>query len=166
MKMQKQLEIAFREISLDAALAAAGPEIARILERSLAGNEIGFEDGLQLAEAEGANLAALVKTADELCRRAVGERITYVVNRNINFTNVCIVGCAFCRRPWRPASAAPQRFAFKAAFRATWTVISIEIFCAPSRPQYPKSTFTHSPRWKLTTAWKRPACRCSSIWPC
>ena len=39
---------------------------------------------------------ALVKVADELRRRVVGDRITYVVNRNLNFTNVCIVGCAFC----------------------------------------------------------------------
>jgi 7,8-didemethyl-8-hydroxy-5-deazariboflavin synthase CofH subunit len=37
-----------------------------------------------------------VKVADELRRRAVGECITYVVNRNLNFTNICIVGCAFC----------------------------------------------------------------------
>jgi FO synthase len=37
-----------------------------------------------------------VKVADELRRRVVGDRITYVVNRNLNFTNVCIVGCAFC----------------------------------------------------------------------
>ena len=39
---------------------------------------------------------ALVKVADEIRRRVVGDRITYVVNRNLNFTNVCIVGCAFC----------------------------------------------------------------------
>ena len=37
-----------------------------------------------------------MKVADELRRRVVGDRITYVVNRNLNFTNVCIVGCAFC----------------------------------------------------------------------
>src|SRR5262249_21005682 len=36
------------------------------------------------------------KTADELRRRTVGDAITYVVNRNLNFTNICFVGCAFC----------------------------------------------------------------------
>src|SRR5208337_748372 len=42
------------------------------------------------------DLIALVRVADELRRRAVGNQITYVVNRNLNFTNICIVGCAFC----------------------------------------------------------------------
>jgi FO synthase len=41
-------------------------------------------------------LDALVAVADELRRRVVGDAITYVVNRNINFTNVCFVGCSFC----------------------------------------------------------------------
>ena len=40
--------------------------------------------------------AAVVKVANELRRRAAGDQVTYVVNRNLNFTNVCIVGCAFC----------------------------------------------------------------------
>jgi FO synthase len=66
------------------------------LEKALAGNDLGFEEGFTLATVEGADLLALVKVADELRRREVGERITYVVNRNLNFTNVCIVGCAFC----------------------------------------------------------------------
>jgi FO synthase len=42
------------------------------------------------------DVVALMKVADELRRRVVGDRITYVVNRNLKFTNVCIVGCAFC----------------------------------------------------------------------
>jgi 7,8-didemethyl-8-hydroxy-5-deazariboflavin synthase CofH subunit len=55
-----------------------------------------FEQGLLLACAEGAHLQALVATADALRAEAVGDTITYVVNRNINFTNVCFVGCSFC----------------------------------------------------------------------
>jgi len=45
---------------------------------------------------QGADLAALTSTADALRRREAGDAITYVVNRNINFTNVCTVGCSFC----------------------------------------------------------------------
>jgi 2-iminoacetate synthase ThiH len=36
------------------------------------------------------------KVANELRRRAVGDQVTYVLDRNLNFTNVCVVGCAFC----------------------------------------------------------------------
>jgi len=49
-----------------------------------------------LSKVEGEDFSALVRVADEIRRRVVGDRITYVVNRNLNFTNVCIVGCAFC----------------------------------------------------------------------
>jgi FO synthase len=66
------------------------------MEKVLAGHDLGLEEGLTLAKVEGNDLLALVKVADELRRRVVGDRITYVVNRNLNFTNVCIVGCSFC----------------------------------------------------------------------
>ena len=82
--------------SLDEVLRAASPSISRILDRALDAHELGLEDGLALAAVDGADLAALVRTADELRRRAVGDVITYVVNRNINFTNICVVGCSFC----------------------------------------------------------------------
>jgi FO synthase len=80
----------------DRALAAASPAVASALERSLGGSDLGFEEGMTLATVEGDDLVALAKVGDELRRRAVGERVTYVVNRNLNFTNICIVGCAFC----------------------------------------------------------------------
>jgi 7,8-didemethyl-8-hydroxy-5-deazariboflavin synthase CofH subunit len=86
----------WREISYECALAAASPDVARALEKALAGSDLDMEEGDTLAKVEGNDLLALVKVADELRRRAVGDRITYVVNRNLNFTNVCIVGCAFC----------------------------------------------------------------------
>lgn len=86
----------WRQISGERALAAASPNVASALEKALAGNELGFEEGLTLATVEGTDLVALVKVANELRRRVVGDRITYVVNRNLNFTNICIVGCAFC----------------------------------------------------------------------
>lgn len=78
------------------AIRAATPSIRSALERALEGRELGFDDGVLLARADGEDLTALVAAADELRRRQVGDAITYVVNRNINFTNVCMVGCAFC----------------------------------------------------------------------
>lgn len=66
------------------------------LEAVLCGEELSFEQGLQLATAQGPDLEALIAVADHLRRQTVGETITYVVNRNINFTNVCFVGCSFC----------------------------------------------------------------------
>jgi FO synthase len=62
----------------------------------LAGVDLGLEEGVTLSKVEGEDFLALVRVADEIRRRVVGDRITYVVNRNLNFTNVCIVGCAFC----------------------------------------------------------------------
>ena len=85
-----------RELPLDAALNAADPEVGRVLRKALDGGKLDFAEGMKLAEVDGDDLLALVKTADELRRQAVGDAITYVVNRNLNFTNVCIVGCAFC----------------------------------------------------------------------
>jgi FO synthase len=54
------------------------------------------EEAVSLFEAEGPSLEALCEVADRLRREAVGEDVTYVVNRNINFTNVCYTGCRFC----------------------------------------------------------------------
>jgi len=54
------------------------------------------DQALALFRAEGPALEALCRVADDLRREAVGDEITYVVNRNINFTNVCYVGCRFC----------------------------------------------------------------------
>ena len=54
------------------------------------------EAALALFQAEGAALEALCAVADDLRREAVGDEVTYVVNRNINFTNVCYTGCRFC----------------------------------------------------------------------
>jgi len=66
------------------------------LDRALDGAEVTVEDALALAEASGRELTALALAADELRARQAGELVTYVVNRNINFTNVCIKHCTFC----------------------------------------------------------------------
>jgi 7,8-didemethyl-8-hydroxy-5-deazariboflavin synthase CofH subunit len=85
-----------RDAGVQEALREGSPSIERILQEALAGGEVDFEAGMCLAAADGGDLRAVVKVADELRRRAAGDVITYVVNRNLNFTNVCIVGCAFC----------------------------------------------------------------------
>ena len=54
------------------------------------------DEYLALATAEGPGLEAVVALADALRKDAVGEDVTYVVNRNINFTNICYTGCRFC----------------------------------------------------------------------
>jgi FO synthase len=54
------------------------------------------EHALTLMTAEGGLLEQVVRLADDLRRETVGDEVTYVVNRNINFTNVCYVGCRFC----------------------------------------------------------------------
>ncbi|MEX2421992.1 MAG: 5-amino-6-(D-ribitylamino)uracil--L-tyrosine 4-hydroxyphenyl transferase CofH, partial [Actinomycetota bacterium] len=62
-------------------------------------------EALALFRAEGAALEALCGVADGLRREAVGDNVTYVVNRNINFTNVCYVGCRFCAFAQREVDA-------------------------------------------------------------
>src|SRR6202165_2234297 len=94
--MLKAMEPRWREISWEQAINAASLNVARILEKALAGEDLDFQDGLALSAVDGVDLIGLVRVADELRRGAVGDRVTYVVNRNLNFTNVCIVGCAFC----------------------------------------------------------------------
>jgi FO synthase len=64
---------------------------------------------LALFEADGSALDELTRIADDLRREAVGEDITYVVNRNINFTNVCYVGCRFCAFAQRERDADAYR---------------------------------------------------------
>jgi len=74
----------------------ASPDMRRILGRLLDGGELSVADGLRLAEVSGRDLQALTLVADEMRRRQAGDVVTYVVNRNINFPNVCIKHCTFC----------------------------------------------------------------------
>src|SRR5499433_3490722 len=71
-------------------------ELRPILSRALDGHEVTVDEGLSLARASGHDLHALTLVADEMRRRQVGDVVTYVVNRNINFTNVCVKHCGFC----------------------------------------------------------------------
>src|SRR5213080_149805 len=82
--------------SLSAVLDGASRDVRRILVGVLDGHELSVDDGISLTAAVGRDLHAITLVADELRRRQVGDVVTYVVNRNINFTNVCIKHCGFC----------------------------------------------------------------------
>ena len=79
----------------EAAKGASAP-IRAILDRALEGREISEGEAIALFRAEGADLDALLKTADAVRRRDAGDAVSFIVNRNINFTNVCYMGCRFC----------------------------------------------------------------------
>lgn len=81
---------------LAAVLEHVDRKVSAILHRALAGEELSWTEGLRLCETNGLDLQAVGLVADEMRRRQVGEVVTYVVNRNINFTNVCIKHCTFC----------------------------------------------------------------------
>lgn len=89
---------------LESTLAAASAPTREILDGVLDGRrEVAIEDVPALLRLEGDDLRALIATADHVRREDVGEEVTYVVNRNINFTNICFVNCQFCafkRQRW------------------------------------------------------------------
>jgi FO synthase len=73
--------------------------VRRALEKvmaSLDGGVLSREDCLLLANADGDDVFGLVVAANEVRQQLVGDVVSYVVTRNINFTNVCFVGCKFC----------------------------------------------------------------------
>ncbi len=82
--------------SLSSTLDRVSRDVRAILARVLDGTEVTVPEAETLAVATGRDLQALTLVADELRHRQVGDAVTYVVNRNINFTNVCIKHCGFC----------------------------------------------------------------------
>jgi 7,8-didemethyl-8-hydroxy-5-deazariboflavin synthase CofH subunit len=99
------------------AMEACPMEVREILLAAMSGAELTFEQGLLLATTEDPTLAALVAVADQLRRGTVGDAITYVVNRNINFTNVCFVGCSFCGFGRGPGAADAYSLSFEEVVR-------------------------------------------------
>jgi FO synthase subunit 2 len=82
--------------SFAGALDWASRPVRIALGRTLDGAELSTDDGLALAAVTGRDLHALALVADEMRRRQAGDVVTFVVNRNVNFTNVCIKHCTFC----------------------------------------------------------------------
>ena len=83
-------------LNIDSLFKNADPITSDILNKALSEKEITAEEGLALYNTEGIDFHLVGLVADELRRRRVGNIVTYVVNRNINFTNVCIKQCGFC----------------------------------------------------------------------
>ena len=82
--------------NIDSLFKNADPIVSQILNSALSDKEISEEDGLALYNTTGIDFHLVGLVADELRRRRVGDIVSYVVNRNINFTNVCIKQCGFC----------------------------------------------------------------------
>jgi FO synthase len=79
--------------------AAVGPirgAVAEVLAGFEAGSDLGIDEMVTLFEARGREVAAVAEAADRLRRATVGDAVTWVHNRNINYTNVCTFKCKFC----------------------------------------------------------------------
>ena len=74
----------------------AGGVVAEVLAGVLLGQEVGVDEIVALFAARGPEVAAVADVADDLRREAVGEVVTWVANRNINYTNICTFKCRFC----------------------------------------------------------------------
>ena len=74
----------------------AGGRVGEVLAGVLAGQQVGEDEIVTLFSARGREVAAVAEVADDLRRRQVGDTVTWVANRNINYTNVCTFKCRFC----------------------------------------------------------------------
>ncbi|HXY76083.1 MAG TPA: 5-amino-6-(D-ribitylamino)uracil--L-tyrosine 4-hydroxyphenyl transferase CofH [Steroidobacteraceae bacterium] len=74
---------------------ASGP-LGRILARATRGLDLGEDEITALFAVEGAELSGVLAAADRLRTAVVGDAVSYVVNRNINYTNICLYKCGFC----------------------------------------------------------------------
>ena len=83
-------------LNIDSLFRNADPIVSEILNNALSEKEVSAKDGLILYKTKGIDFHLVGLVADELRKRRVGNIVSYVVNRNINFTNVCIKQCGFC----------------------------------------------------------------------
>ncbi|MFX1311049.1 MAG: 5-amino-6-(D-ribitylamino)uracil--L-tyrosine 4-hydroxyphenyl transferase CofH, partial [Promethearchaeota archaeon] len=82
-----ELTEVFNHISID---------IKAILKKALNSGEISTEEALKLLKVSGKEFFALQNVADELCFKKKDNIVTFIINRNINFTNICFKRCKFC----------------------------------------------------------------------
>lgn len=74
----------------------ASRDVGAMLDAACAGRELPESALVRLFSVEGRDLEAVIRAADELRAASVGDTVTYVVNRNINYTNICLYHCGFC----------------------------------------------------------------------
>jgi len=150
--------------------------LERILETQN-GNAIPLEEAYILSRAEGDDLLGLLAAANLLRAELAGNLVTYVVNRNINFTNICFVGCKFCAFSRGPRESdtyflEPDQVAQKAV--EAWQLGAKEVCIQGGLPHglppfyyrdilravktaVPAMHIHASHRWKLFTASNSPA---------
>ncbi len=88
--------LAPREDAPEASRPEASRPIRRILMQALRGETLDVDDVVALFACEGNDLRQVLRAADRLREDTVGPQVTYVVNRNINYTNICLYKCGFC----------------------------------------------------------------------
>ncbi|NRA08102.1 MAG: 5-amino-6-(D-ribitylamino)uracil--L-tyrosine 4-hydroxyphenyl transferase CofH [Myxococcales bacterium] len=81
---------------LERLLGDVSPEVSEILDAALSGRELAVEEAERLLQATGADFQALLRAGDVARADDRGDDVSFVICRNINFTNVCYVGCTFC----------------------------------------------------------------------
>src|SRR3546814_16757693 len=74
----------------------ATPDLQRIIARAVAGDRLDPEQIVRLFEADGPDVALIASAADALRRDVIGDDVTYVINRNIHYTNICPSRFGFC----------------------------------------------------------------------
>jgi FO synthase len=89
-------ESALGWLAAPAGKADASHEVQRIIDRARCGEDLDEGEIVALFGAEGADLSAVLRAADALREQVVGSTVTYVVTRNINYTNICLYHCGFC----------------------------------------------------------------------
>lgn len=83
-------------ISMQRFLTEIDPVIAGILNDAMDSKNISVRQAVELFNSTGREINAIIMASDILRKKTVGDIVTYVVNRNINFTNVCVKKCGFC----------------------------------------------------------------------
>ena len=91
--MNKILLLGKQKVDLGSGVSA---NIREILNNALNGGEVSLAEGEALFNAKSKDRFAIYKVADEFRRQVNGDHVSFVVNRNINFTNICYMGCKFC----------------------------------------------------------------------
>jgi 7,8-didemethyl-8-hydroxy-5-deazariboflavin synthase CofH subunit len=99
------IEALYDACSLERRLSRASADVRGLIDRVLEGGTLDLDEAVRLLETEDDDVLAVIAAADAVRAADVGNDVTYVVNRNVNFTNVCFVGCRFCafkRQRWEP----------------------------------------------------------------
>lgn len=83
-------------MNIESFFKSADPIVSSILDKALSNKEITINEAIKLYDVDGVDFYLVGMVADKIRKNHVGKKVTYVINRNINFTNVCIKQCGFC----------------------------------------------------------------------